>query len=629
MSEPDLSKFQAKLAERRAREQAQQTEAAVTNTDHDEDLVPAEEYTQTEADKEMDRIIESIDVIDAYVKWCGKMIPVVKGGQRESIMISCPIPGHPDKKPSAWINLDKQTWFCGGCSQGGDAMDLAAYQFGYPVPGYKQGKFFGELRRKMAEDFGYKITRLPGGAAVITEPQIEEDSTPAVTEPEPDVPEEEQVIYADTIELYDDSDQEIILPSLDWEPIVEPDTFLDAYMKATRLDDVPEEYHFFHGLLALGFALGREVRLHDLVPVHANLFVCTLGRSGAGKSKARYHLDQLLSTALPHDWTDPNSKGVRKVSSPGSAEVLIHNFMKPVEDPTNPKKISYYAPVRGMIDFNELSALVGRAGRSGSVLTPTLMQFYDMENTVSTSSMTHGAKQAEKPYASALTTTQPKALRTLVSKEDVASGFLNRWVFVPGTEKKRFAVGGVRVDITPAVKPLQDVQGWAASFGDDEYIEWDPAAEAKFTQFFHDVIEPDKKRSDSDLITRVDLLMKKLILLFAANEHQVVAREKHVEYAIHCYRYLIESYAIPEGQIGNTLTNEISEAILYQVRRLNQIEKGGLTLNQIAKALKHRKYPHDLLLKVADSLVKLEFLEVVQSKKNQVGRPTTRYRYVD
>jgi hypothetical protein len=282
-----------------------------------------------------------------------------------------------------------------------------------------------------------------------------------------------------------------------------------------------------------------------------------------------------------------------------------------------------------MIDFSELSSLVARTNRQGSALTPTLMQFYDMEGIVATSSLTHGAKQAYYPYASALTTTQPRSLRSLVSRADDASGFLNRWVFVPGSEKKRFAVGGVRVDMSPAISPLQDIMGWAGSFGLEDYVLWSPEAEKRFTDFFHQQIELDKRRATNDLITRIDLLLKKLILLFAANQHQPVVRVEHVDYAIHCYQYLVDAYSIPGGQIGNTIQTEISEAILNQCRRAYERRARPLTLNDIAKALKGRKYPLDMLLKTADTLVKLGYLQLETPKPGTVGRPSTRYKYVD
>jgi hypothetical protein len=620
----NLSPFERKLAERRiAREQQareQQMELRVKQHEFEDDI-PDNPFNRSDEDQEMDRIISGIDIIDAYVRWCGKMTPEAKG-KTEGIMISCPNPKHPDKKPSAWINTDNNTYYCGGCGEGGDVMDIAAFHFGYPVPGYKEGAKFHDLRRSMAKDYGYTFKTLPGNITVI-EPPVE------VTAPEPGVPDEEkeddkeEADEAPVVNLYEDLEDEIAYPQLPWRDIIPRDTYLSAYMKATTIDDVPEEFHFWNGLLGLGFALGREVRLMDFNPVYGNLFVCTLGRSGSGKSKARGHLERLLSAALPHDWSNPSSKGVRKIASPGSAESLINNFQKPVPDPTNPKLIAYYAAVRGLIDFNELSSLVGRAARTGNVTIPTLMQFYDMEETVATSSMTHGKNEAHQPFASVLTTTQPKSLRTLISHADDSSGFLNRWVFAPGKEKQRFAIGGVQVDMKPVVPYLDRIVGWAASFKSDEMVEWSEEAADKFTTFFHGVIEVDKKRADNDLIIRIDLLIKKLILLFSANKMEKVVSADTVDEAIACYDYLIAAYKIPAAQIGNTIQNEVSDAVLSVIEKHGE---KGISLNQIARSLKRRKYSNELLLKTIDALVKLDFVKVEQSKAGQVGRPTVRYR---
>src|SRR5690606_5483764 len=289
-----------------------------------------------------------------------------------------------------------------------------------------------------------------------------------------------------------DEDGNYTYPRLDGCKVVPEGSFLEVYMCRTRIADVAEEYHFWNAMISIGFALGRRVKLYDLTPVYGNLFVCTLGHSGSGKSKAKRYLDLLLDMALPHKWEDHESRGVRKVNSPGSAESLIHQFQKPVTDPANPKKIMYYASVSGMIDFNELSSLMGRAARTGNVLRPTLMQFYDMEGVIQTTSMSTGSKEAHEPFASALTTSQPASLKNLLSKQDDDSGFLNRWLFVAGPDKQKVAIGGAHVDMTPAVLPLQRILGWSGTFKDDEFMEWGPAANEKFTEFFHSRLYPDK-----------------------------------------------------------------------------------------------------------------------------------------
>src|SRR5690242_12548861 len=175
MAEPDLTVFQQKLATRRAAEEEarrkEQEANQASQLNFDPELIPPNEFQRSEEDRAMDRIIENIDIVDAYRRWCGKMNPVVRSGQTEGIKISCPIPGHVDNNPSAWINTDSQLWYCGGCDEGGDVHDLAAFHFGFPVPGYKEGAAFHDLRRKMAEDFGFTFTRYPGGITVVTAPE--------------------------------------------------------------------------------------------------------------------------------------------------------------------------------------------------------------------------------------------------------------------------------------------------------------------------------------------------------------------------------------------------------------------------------------------------------------------------
>lgn len=646
----------------------------------DEDLIPDVGYEKSEVEAEIDRIVASVDVLDAYGRWCGKMKPKVLRGQRENIMISCPIPGHTDSEPSAWLNLDKQVWFCGRCERGGDAHDLAAYCYGYSVPGYKKDGTFAKLRRQMAEDFGLVTGTMPGGEEyVVTDeaaprpkpthsepapratqgrriaaPKVrmagpatseaqgdeaeapeeaeQEEAAPAPesdteTDAEPDA-ESDAEPEADVITLYGDEEDGREFPSLDWRKIVPEDTFLQKYMDVCCQDDSAEEFHFWNGLIALGFAMGRNTRLWDTVPVLANLFVCTLGRSGAGKSKARNHLSRLLAAALPHDWSDPSSRGVTVISSPGSAEVLIKSFQKPVTDPANPKKVLYLAPVAGLVDFNELSQIVGRASRKGNVLKPTLMQFYDGEDRIASISLSTGTKEAYMPFGSCLTTSQPGSIRDLVGEADDVSGFLNRWVFVGGPEKTRIAIGGVRVDVGPAVEPLRAVLAWSNKFMAEDYIFWSPEATEVFTDWFHKVAEPAKKQSQSDLLVRIDLTMKKIILLLSGNKMEDLVSEETVREALSVFEYLQGCYRILGESISLRISDEIENALLQAAMKSHKDTGQGASIRMLTRSVSSR-FPREQVLRAIETLTKLGLLELEKSPpSSKGGRPTVRYRYV-
>lgn len=578
-------------------------------------------FLESKRNTELDAIVDGIDIITAYNKWSGKGI-VDPGSRTEGIKVRCPNPAHPDNHPSAWINTDKQVWACGACEMGGDKFDIAAWHFGMPVPGYKSGKNFPELRTRMAASMGYIVKRENGVTTV--EKPVATGPDGATIELGPPAPPEE---LAEVVELRPRLDviEDI---ELDWRPLCPPGTFLDTYMKQTVVDDVPEEYHLWNGLLAISVAIGRDATLADTRPVYGNLFICILGQTGSGKSKSKYLLDTLLHMALPYSPTDPWNKGVLRTNAPASAEALIWTFQKRIVDPSKPKgSPEELYPVRGIIDYSELSSLVGRGNRSGSVLVPTLMQFYDAESTVSTVSRTHGVEVAHEPYACAITTSQPKSLKGLLTISDATSGFLNRWFFVIGKEKKRVAVGGVTPDMTPAVDPLLKIQGWASAVGS---LPWSQPAVENFTKFFDEQIYPIMREDETDLLSRLDLLCKKLILLFSANMHHREVRVEAVEQMKHMFPYLLECYGVPGAQVGTTLQEEIRAEILKAIVSYTTRKGKAPSSRDINQLIKWKKFPLDLYTKTLKHMVEIEEIYATQTMAGDGrGRPTTRYTVSD
>lgn len=575
------------------------------------------EFGRSEQDRVIDDAIDSLSILDAYARFCGKMTPN-PGKKRDGIMISCPNPSHPDKNPSAWINLDKETWYCPGCDQGGDKYDIAAWYFGMPVPGYKDGENFHILRKKIAEDRGVSFVQTMTGKLLPVPPAPPEppraESAPIVE------PVEEPLATVTSItENYDDT-EEIPQIELDWREIVPPQTFLDIWMRQTTIDDVPEEYHFWNGMVALGMALGRDTRLHDFRPVYGNLFVCILGRTGSGKSKSQFYLDSLLEQALPYDPKDDASKGALRLKAPASAEALIWAFDKRIEDKTG-KMLAVKPMVRGVVDFNELSSLVGRTSRMGSVLAPTLMEFYDANEKIATTSRTHGTESADNAFASCITTSQPESLRELLTSADANSGFLNRWFFAVGKEKTRTAIGGVRVDVTPAVEPLKRIQKWSETVGE---LQWDQDAASRFTRFFHDKIEPVKKKDARlHVLTRLDLLCKKLILLFAANMQTSMVTEDAVKQMEAMFDYLLECYSATGENFAGGEVNRLRDRVLGFAFRYQKKTGHGPTVGMINKRFKEEDTI--LLQRTLKVMEQLEMLKPTPSPAGKAGRPAVYY----
>lgn len=657
---PSFTEQLAKLQEERGRAlvtpELPKPERALKSVPNvDEDLIP-QVHDLSEEDIQVDGIINSIDILDAYRKWIGKEVDESTIKLREGLKVSCPNPTHRDSHPSAWLNTDKKTWYCGGCEEGGDLYDLAAIHFEYERPGYKDGAIFHKLRRDMAESYGYRFKTIAGTEVIWKEEEAHEEPLPAPSEPasppgqslSPPAPipagmvdeaRKEALSAEDSVasnvrvlreEDVEDLEEEIGYPTLNWRAIVPEDTFLYEYLKATTNDDSPEEYHFWHGLLALGHACGRNVLLSDTRPVYGNLLVCLLGGTGYGKSRSRAWLDELLMEAVPFQDNGIDTTGVKIVPVPASGENLIKQFDHVAWDPTSPgkKTFSIHTPVNGIVDYDEFASLLARASRQGSTLKQIIMGFSDSRHKVTTSSNTGGDFEATEPFCSITASTQPKAVRQLLSRTDTGSGFLNRWVFVGGPRKQREVMGGVHssisVDLTIAAEELTYVAAWS---GTKRTVSFTPDGLEEFETFMRTTVFPVQMKDNSDLLTRLDLTMKRLVLLFCMNEKLEQATADLVRAVEPILEYLIRCYAILDAEIGITAMTEISNEIMRHIKRITEQTGKGASARDLALRLKRKSWSPDLIKRALETMVALDWIDVDKSSKGP-GRPTIRYKAV-
>jgi len=609
-----------------------------------QDLVPEDSRSaeQVHSDKVVEQTLEQVNVVDAYVKFIGKMIPSIAPGQRESIMISCPLPTHADKDPSAWCNLDNNTWFCGGCQVGGDVYGLGAIGLGktnnpQSDQSWKEGAAFPQLRREMAEAFGANLYLPPVELPPIEEkpvslapppppaPPVIKESAPAVPVLAP-VPEPEPEASPEPVSL----DPTAHFPRVDWRKVAPEGTFLRTWMEILSQDQLCEEYHFWHGMLALGLAVGRDVQLYDSPNVNANLFVCLLGRTGDGKSRAKRYLDMCLAQALPYDRSNPYSKGVKPIPSPSSGEVLVKMFDAPVEDLTVPPqkgmkpKIIDHAPVRGLIDISELQTLVSKMGRVGNTMGPMFIDFYDCKDLVSDTSLTSGEKLAKFPFASVLSTTQPEVLADLLSDKDEASGWLNRWLFVGGPSKPQSFFNHFAPDISPAAKLLGDIHVWAEVSRTTRIVELDMAARDQAEKDWNDTLAPLILADTTKALTRLSVTLKKLCLLFAINEKSMVITLDIWNKAMSLVPYLLSFFQIRTENMSKHKVDTVEKDILSDLIYLQK--KNGNQMVPVRELMRKlgRKIPNSNVLNQKLKSLEGTGMVVLQETRSNTRGPATK-----
>lgn len=584
---------------------------------------------RTPEDDEIDKLISSVTIVDAYRRWCGKMEPKV-GKRAESIMVSCPNPAHPDKHPSAWMNSEKGVGNCAVCG-GFDVYDIAAWGLGFAVPEYKQGETFPALRKAIAEQLGYVVKRTPSGTEYVErpEPPATESAVlpvaPAVEEqPEAEAaspPASNETPVAHVLTIVPAGEEEEEAPSIDWRDLLPADTFMARWMDVTSVDDLPEEYYFWEGLMACGFAAGNDVVLLDRPPVKPNLFVCLYGPSGIGKTRSTQALTELLERALPYSHED-ESLGTYLTPSPGSAEALVDAFSKRELSDDDGTETGRFLPVRGLVRFDELSNLIGKANRNGSTMKPTLMELFDGYRPIEMRSRGAGYVRAEDYYCSALTTTQPGAIRDLLMQTDADSGFINRWVFASGPLKQLIDYGREPLDIQRLVIPLVQLQQWSHT---GHHLRLEGKAREVWKSFFDSTIAPVRTSEEASLLTRCDLILKKCIALFCVNERLETPSAELVERVIKLFPYLRKTYSMLISEIGIGSFEDCRETVGKVIRKVETDTGRPVSIRDINRLLP-RRYPRDQLTKVLAVMVTLSEIDE-NIEKGKRGPATVRYSY--
>lgn len=579
----------------------------------------------TEDQKKFNDALDRFSIFDAYNRWAGPTKGYVS--QKDNKPVRCPNPDHEDIHPSCWMvaNKDGNLRGAGNCAKCGgfDKFGIAAWYMGLQPSDCKTSRF-AEIAKTFGEGFSVVQIKSITGETITVAPEAVTETEPANSGAGTEVAYIGDGAAAQALaeSVADDKAKakEQAGIAINWRDFVPQDTFLWEYLQVCCQDDLPEEFHFWNGLLALGLAVGRNRMLFEAKPVKANLYVCLIGKSGGGKSRSLDHLDNVLQQALPYDYTDDPPIGAAIMSGIQSGEVLIKSFQHEVIDPVTNKPAAR-GDVRGLIKFDEFAELVRKANRSSSTLGTTITQMYDAPSFARTTGMKHGNIVAKNVFPSAISTTQYASIRTLITKDDQTSGFANRWVFVTGIQKKRRAINYYMPDYSRAVSKLSGIQTGALA---PDYLRLTENALKIWQDFFDNVLEPwVEARESTDMVERFDLLFKKLALLFAINDRADVVGETHMRNALGLFEYLGGAVGRFEEEASVTEDSQLMEKILQQVERLTAKGANQPTARNIGLSLSKKYCTPEQLRKMLSNMVQLGYIEELAIPAGpKGGRPT-------
>jgi hypothetical protein len=258
------------------------------------------------------------------------------------------------------------------------------------------------------------------------------------------------------------------------------------------------------------------------------------------------------------------------------------------------------------------------------------MDFIDGKHMIANTSQTHGRKVAENAFAAFSTSSQPRALRKLLDTQDSASGYLNRWLYVSGPSKERpDYFGGAQISLTDALNTLTGIAMASQKKNPNDpsvILDVTPAARGAFSDFFRP-IDQMIKLSDNDMIARLEIHYKKLMLCHAVNRRATFVDEREVAFIERLHPYILDNFKLVGAQLGRTHGEDNVTRVLNYIRRKEQELGRGPSRSQLNNAMRAKMSTKD----VNDAIQQLERADYIEPFKiitGKAGRPPQGYQSV-
>lgn len=547
--------------------------------------------------------------IIAAVRMFGKKQDRIRDTTTEGVKVRCPYNDHNDSNPSAWVNTEKNTWYCGVCTVGGDVIDFyAARKHGLRPADFHRSTRFSEVVKEMGSEMGLAVVRkgrsfviedeeaplpsplpdapvgdvAPPARSVPTEadsplpPPADVPVSEPVVPPSPEAAEPITVtvddalrgitLDRDLLEDYSDDDDEededdvLGIPQVEWRDLpINPGSFLGEWMTyaETYYRWVPPEYFLFAGIQALGLATGHNVTSFTGAKLTGSTLVALIGSSASGKSTAVNELKNMLRRVPGVKFEKDFGTGVKMIPSPASSEALVSSIFTDIEDlghvvPGTRREVG----VTAWLYEDEFATFMERARRrGGGTLKTRVIGLHDFTKSTTEPEMvmdeyalTSGSRSLHDTYFAAMFTTQTDAVRGLMERTDLISGFLNRIIPVMGARRERRTVAGA---VATPLSPPHDTAYkylWDNCRKGNRHIPF--TEEALLLVDSHPFLHHVERLSDVDsLYSRVQHMTVRLAMLLAVNNNEREVGPEYVSavcdlfstYLMACFRKLRSS----------------------------------------------------------------------------------------
>lgn len=354
--------------------------------------------------------------------------------------------------------------------------------------------------------------------------------------------------------------------------------FVNEYIQLMRpTTEAPDAFHLGVALTIFGSMLGRSVYASFGKRLHANLFTLLLGDSGSSRKdtaiscgitllKTTYNTTSEIAVTGHKASTVMVGSGVKVATDISSGEGLISTLKD------NPNVLMY---------LSEFSRLMGNVGRQGTrTIAPVLMEAFDTPDSLSNLAKLNPV-EAKEPYLSILAATQPLILEQLMSEGDIHSGFINRWIIIPGKseapiywppEMDREWLSVLFQNITAMIGIQKEPRAIVGS--DDAKAYWKEWYEPHWYQ--------ERSEEEKSMAVRHPAMAIKIALIYAVLNGDSVIERRHLEVGTAIVEWMFEQVRTLLPSWGASPLAKLEHRILTVIKErgpMKRREISGLVTN--------------------------------------------------
>lgn len=288
------------------------------------------------------------------------------------------------------------------------------------------------------------------------------------------------------------------------------------------LTEAPPQYHLGSALVLVSATIGRKARLDVGGGLYPSLYALLIGPSGS----ARKDTAMRLAVSLP---------GLAEAATVGG--ISVPSFSLKTDIASAEALVSMLAETPTILaKLSEINALLANAQRKGTrTLLDKLIEAFDAPLVLEIQSIrarSEKAAAALAPFLAIIAAAQPGRFGDMITDEDIHSGFLNRWLFIPGIGGDPLALEGT-IDATVAVGLYQRLRRSVTRYDGRRALQLTTEAQSLNTEWYRRIrATMGRDEAEDAMRQRHQVIALKVATIYAVAEEADVVTADHLRAAI-------------------------------------------------------------------------------------------------